>query len=145
MNGSYRTQGVLQFPKPSSCRVTVKFGASTVPSAATTSSNNANTTNTSHNSTELPVPLFLSSLSPIPSWQLGPVYFFEDLPTYANYFTYFFKIYFNFMHCRDTEVFLLYTVGPNYAAGLKTDMALPDVLESFSEKNARIPKYKYYM
>ncbi len=46
------------------------------------------------------------------------------------------------------EVFLLYNLGPNYAAGLKTDMGLMEVFESFSEKAARIstitpPLFKY--
>ena len=36
------------------------------------------------------------------------------------------------------EVFLLYSLGPNYAAGLKSDMGLTEVFESFTEKNARI-------
>jgi len=71
VNGSARTHGALMFPKTTTCRVTVRFGATTTgePVAAPPAS--------AH---QPPLPVFFNSSSPIPSWQLGPVYFFEDLP-----------------------------------------------------------------
>lgn len=108
VNGSSRTQGLLLFPKTATTKVTVRLGASTSPDPTPTPS-------------VIPaLAPFPFLVSPIASWQLGPVYFFEDLPA------------------SDMEVFLLYNLGPNYAAGLKSDMGLMEVFESFSDKNTRI-------
>eukprot|EP00026_Physarum_polycephalum_P004093 Phypoly_transcript_04110.p1 GENE.Phypoly_transcript_04110~~Phypoly_transcript_04110.p1 ORF type:complete len:711 (+),score=121.54 Phypoly_transcript_04110:264-2135(+) len=115
VNGSARTHGILMFPKTTTCRVSVRFGATTTGEPVTPPPAASN---------QPPLPVFFNSTSPIPSWQLGPVYFFEDLP--AN----------------DMEVFLLYSLGPNYAAGLKSDMGLTEVFESFTEKNARLHAYQ---
>lgn len=64
------------------------------------------------------------------SWQLGNVHFFED------YLTYSLPLLFNC--CRTKEAFLLYILGPNYAAGFDVDATLFQAYNIINSKNIDI-------
>lgn len=93
VNGIFKQSGFLSSPKSVQGKVTVRVGTSfltTTPKSDTL------------------------------SWQLGNVFFFEDVPT-------------------DKEVFLLYnTLGPNYAGGFESEIPLEIISMTIKPSTIRL-------